>query len=261
MTTTHTDIALLDSGVGGLTILGAIQRILPQASTTYLLDNLAFPYGIKSDAELIERLKTVFDRLLTHTSPQVIVLACNSASTIALEALRSTFSVPIVGVVPAIKTAAEKSKTKTIGLLATPGTINRVYTQKLIDDFASDCHVIRIGSSELVHMAERKLQNQPIDLVQFSQLLQPFSHDTLDTVVLGCTHFPHLLDELKKQLSDNIQFIDSSEAVAKQTARVLKTVSGMPPTHRAILTREDPNLAAQLKGHSTYQITAVDQWR
>ncbi|HSC75508.1 MAG TPA: glutamate racemase, partial [Pseudomonadales bacterium] len=155
-------ILVFDSGVGGLAILRALQRStdLQHEPHQWLFcsDNAFFPYGTKKEDELIERVTDVLTALQDQHQPDIIVLACNTASTIALESVRARLSIPVVGVVPAIKPAARISQSRAIGILATPGTISRSYTQKLIDDFAADCHITRVGSSELVWMAEQYLR-------------------------------------------------------------------------------------------------------
>ena len=150
-------IVIFDSGVGGLSIYQEVVKKCPNHDYVFVSDNLAFPYGTKPEAELIERVVSVVKVVEEQYKPDLLVVACNTASTIALPSLRSRFNFPIVGVVPAIKPAAKLTKSKVIGLLATPGTIARSYTQSLIDDFAQDCTVVKVGSSKLVGMAEQKI--------------------------------------------------------------------------------------------------------
>ncbi len=213
-------ILVFDSGVGGLSIAAEIQQQHPHCSIIYASDNGAFPYGTKSEDELVERVGAVLTRLLADTPVDIIVIACNSASTLALPHIRNRFRQPIVGVVPAIKPAAELSRTGTIGLLATPGTIKRQYTQQLIHDFAPHNRVISIGSSELVELAEQKIRGKQPCRQALSAILEPFFSDTehppVDTIVLACTHFPLLKAELQDVIGASITWVDSGEAIARR---------------------------------------------
>ena len=253
-------ILIFDSGVGGLSVHAAVATRLPAESYVYACDNAAFPYGPKSEDELVERVHHVLDALIARFQPKLLVVACNTASTVALPHLRQHYSLPIVGVVPAIKPAAAISKNRVIGLLATPGTVRRTYTDQLIHDFASDCTIVRIGSAELVHIAERKLRRGMIDIEALRQLLAPFFEHTpaVDTVVLGCTHFPLLKDELQQASPQSVQWVDSGAAIAARVAHLLtgKTLADTPAAHIAAFTRHDseanalrPALHARGFGH------------
>jgi glutamate racemase len=222
------DTALLfDSGVGGLSIVEEIRLLLPQCRLTYVADNRHFPYGTLSEEALIERVTRLFPELIVRYRPDVIVIACNSASTLVLDRLRGITDTPIVGVVPAIKPAATRSRTHHIALLATPGTVQRGYTDKLIADFAQGCQVTRLGSNELVAQAERKLRNQPINLDVIAQILSPLrTSPNIDTIVLGCTHFPLLRAEIAQCLP-NIDLIDSGHAIARRTQFLLQNRTRM----------------------------------
>jgi glutamate racemase len=213
-------ILVFDSGVGGLSIVEAIKKINPYCQLTYASDNAQFPYGTKSASELTTRVEKVLKRLQEKVLADIIVIACNSASTLVLPTIRSNFLQPIIGVVPAIKPAAKITANNVVGLLATPGTIHRDYTKKLIKDFASHCKIISIGSSELVILAERKLQGKSLSLEVLSEIVAPF-HRTKnacrpDTIVLACTHFPLLKDELMSVLPHTIHWIDSGDAIGRR---------------------------------------------
>ncbi len=215
-------ILVFDSGVGGLSIAEAIQATLPHCNLAYASDNAAFPYGTKTEDELIQRVDRVLHELQSATGADIIVVACNTASTIALPKIRERFDIPIVGVVPAIKPAAQLSQTKVIGLLATPGTISRPYTHDLVREFASDCSVISLGSSELVYLAEEALRN-PIAMEsdvfrqQLHIILEPFRNQAqMDTVVLACTHFPLLRQPLEAALPQITYWVDSGDAIARR---------------------------------------------
>ncbi len=216
------NILVFDSGVGGLSVLREIQQRVPGCDLFYACDNEAFPYGIKEESELVTRVDAVLKKLDQQLQPDIVVVACNTASTVALPRIRAHFQHPVVGVVPAIKPAAECSTRKVIGLLGTPGTVQRQYTQQLIDDFASDCEVIRIGSSDLVVMAEEKLRGADVDKTALKAILQPFfEHPRLDTIVLACTHFPLLIDELQAIAPFPVNWVDSGEAIARRVAFLL----------------------------------------
>jgi glutamate racemase len=258
-------ILVFDSGVGGLSILQAIQSHpdIDAATHQWLFcsDNDYFPYGTKSEAELIARVRRVLRVLSAQYQPDIIVIACNTASTVALDAVRADLSVPIVGVVPAIKPAALLSESRSIGLLATPGTIARAYTQQLIDDFASDCAITRVGSTELVQLAENFLRHSTIDTNQLDQILAPLSdavkNRQLDTVVLACTHFPLLIDVLKQRLPDVKYWVDSGDAIARRVAWCLdKLLLSYPAAQHnvAIFTRQDASMTMLLPALSGLNI-------
>jgi len=222
--TTAARILVFDSGVGGLSILQEIRQQYPHCCFFYASDNAAFPYGTKTEDELLERVDIVLHRLQQTTQADIIVVACNTASTVALPRIRERFSQPVIGVVPAIKPAAVISQSKVIGVLATPGTVKREYTQQLITQFASDCEVISIGSSELVHLAEQKLRGETITQQQLEPIVQRLIHSpAIDTVVLACTHFPLLKEELKAVLPHIRYWVDSGEAIARRVGYWLET--------------------------------------
>ena len=212
---------IFDSGVGGLSILQEVRQLLPGLTVHYLMDNAAFPYGLKADGVLIQRVQDVCDTAVAELQPDLLVIACNTASTLTLPFLRQRLSIPVVGVVPAIKTAAAQPGCRRVGLLATPATVNRSYTDRLIAEFASHCDVVRFGSSELVRWAEEYLASgeQPEALYNH---LNPWlsGNNAPDHVVLGCTHFPLLRAELER-LWPQISWIDSGSAIARRVASLL----------------------------------------
>lgn len=231
---------VIDSGVGGLSVVKEISQHCPHLAITYLMDDGFFPYGTKTDEELKERLIRLCQAAIKAFSPRLIVIACNTASTLALEELRNQFKLPFVGVVPAIKVAAEQTKTGKIGLLATPATVTRNYIDNLIGDFASHCEVRKLGSDKLVTWAEQYLQGQ------IPTGLQPHLNDWLNQpvalshVVLGCTHFP-LLKPLLEQHWPNISWIDSGSAIAKRVQFLSKDIPHEPqPTARLFWTGNQP---------------------
>jgi glutamate racemase len=216
---------VFDSGVGGLSVFDCIAGILPDLRLLYVADNAYFPYGTKEEGALVARVQDLLAELAERLHPDLIVVACNTASTVALPAVRAALAVPIVGTVPAIKPAAQTSVTRVIGLLGTPGTVRRQYTKALIDEFAPDCTVLRHGSTDLVDLAERKLRGETIDTTAITRDLaglfgQP-GGERIDTVVLACTHFPLLADELAGSAPRHLRWIDSGAAIARRVASLL----------------------------------------
>ncbi len=215
-------VLVFDSGVGGLSVLAELRRQSGLRRFIYAADNGFFPYGEKEDQALVARVDAVIRQLVLRYAPDILVMACNTASTIVLPHIRSHLQLPVVGVVPAIKPAAALSKTKVIGLLATPATINRSYTQQLIDQFANGCRVIRVGRRELVGIAEAKLRGEKVDIAVLREILKPYREEVaVDVIVLGCTHFPLLKEELAEALGRDVIWQDSAMAVAQQTVRIL----------------------------------------
>jgi len=262
-------ILVFDSGVGGLSVLRAIARQTPGCELILLSDNAAFPYGTKPEPILIERVLQVMDTALPLLEPDLLVVACNTASTLALPSLRRRFSLPVVGVVPAIKPAAALSQTRVIGLLATPATVVRAYTHQLITDYAADCEVIPVGSSELVWLAEQKLRGEILDDAAIRSALSPlFDHPRateMDTLVLACTHFPLLNDEIAAHLPENVSLIDSGDAIARRVESLLgnieSTNNAVASAHRALFTRktvEQEQLRTALAGFGLTQLDILD---
>jgi glutamate racemase len=237
-------ILLFDSGMGGLTVARSVRHELPFAHLVYSADNAAFPYGAWEEQALVDRILIVMERLIARVEPDIVVIACNTASTIALSALRERFGVPFVGTVPAIKPAAQQTKSGIVGVLATPGTVKREYTQTLIQDFASHCRVELHGAPRLAEIAERKLKGVAVDLDELKAEIAPvFAEEhgrRTDVVVLGCTHYPLLVDEMAKVEPWVVRYIDPAPAIARRVADVLKDVLLVEPTkhvppHNAVL--------------------------
>jgi glutamate racemase len=220
-------ILIFDSGVGGLSISESLTERLPDAELVLLADNAYFPYGEMDEKLLISRVTDLLVQSADLFMPDCIVVACNTVSTVALEKIRDSLSIPIIGVVPAIKPAALMSESKVIGLLATPATINRPYTAELVNQFAGNCEVISMGSTRLVEMSEQQLRGDVIDEDELALILQPFliaAHQkNLDVIVLGCTHFPLLTELLRSILPTSINLVDSSAAIARQVEVILQT--------------------------------------
>lgn len=227
-------VLIFDSGVGGLSVLQEIRQRLPGAELHYLMDNAFFPYGIKPDDVLIQRIVNVCSQAVSELNPDMLVVACNTASTLALHHLRTVLPIPVVGTVPAIKVAAGQTSSGHIGLLATPATVNRPYTDQLIDDFAGHCQVHRFGSANLVQWAEDFLQTGTITPALKSHLAPWIdANPAMEHVVLGCTHFPLLRAELEEYWP-HIRWIDSGSAIARRVESLLggRGLEGFPgPLH------------------------------
>ena len=193
-------ILVFDSGLGGLTVLREIVRARPDAHYVYVADDAFFPYGHHGEEEIIARVVPLVGELIARHAPALVVIACNTASTLVMSHLRSTYSVPFVGTVPAIKPACASSKTKRVSVLGTKGTVKREYTRRLIDDFAQGCEVTLVGSAELASLAESALSGNDVSDQDIAAELAPCfvgnGADRTDTVVLACTHYPLLLDRL-----------------------------------------------------------------
>lgn len=212
-------VLIFDSGVGGLSVYREIEMRLPQLSYTYLFDNAAYPYGELDQQVLLQRVERLITGLVEQEGFDIVVIACNTASTIVLPTLRSKLSIPVVGVVPAIKPASSIAN-KAVGLIATPATITRQYTHDLIRSFSADKNVELLGSTRLVDMAEEKLRGRAIDLQELQNILSPLiSH--IDVAVLGCTHFPLIRDEIQQVLGKDVLLVDSGEAIARRVKSLL----------------------------------------
>lgn len=217
------NILVFDSGIGGISVYDEIRQKIPNANYIYLFDNEAFPYGDKSTDYLIGRVKSVIHKAISLFSIDIIVIACNTASTICLPSLRESLQIPIVGVVPAIKPATKVTKNKCIGLLATKATVQREYTRNLINEFAQGYNIELLGLSELALIAEQKLQGIAVNQQQLTLLMQPWLTLNVipDTIVLGCTHYPFIKPELAKTFP-LATFIDSGYAIATRVYNLLE---------------------------------------
>ena len=214
-------LLFFDSGVGGLSVLGPTRTLLPTAPIVYAADTAGFPYGTKSDTELAERLPALLGRLIERYRPRLVVIACNTASTIALDHVRAALDIPVVGTVPAIKPAAALSNSRVIGVLGTAATVRQPYVDDLATRFAADCTVIRHGSPELVAIAEAKLAGEVIDPAAIAAAVRPMLAGPrgaeIDTVVLACTHFPLIAEELALAMP-GVTFVDGGPGIARRIA-------------------------------------------
>lgn len=223
-------VLVFDSGVGGLSVFDAIAASGYALELDYAADNAWLPYGLKSDEDLRARVPALLTRLVEQWAPACVVVACNTASTIALDQTRAALSVPVVGVVPPIKPAAAQTKTGVIGLLATPATVRRPYTNDLIAKFAVDKIVVRFGSAALVEAAEQKLRGEPFDSAAITEAMSglfgaPGGAD-MDVVALACTHFPLLAQELSAAAPRDCVWLDSGAAIARRVADVISAQPG-----------------------------------
>ncbi|MGP8308988.1 glutamate racemase [Vibrio sp. YIC-376] len=212
-------VLVFDSGVGGLSVFKEIHRLLPQLDYLYLFDNQAYPYGELEQSVLISRVNQLVSALVDEYKVDIVVIACNTASTIVLPSLREKLSIPVVGVVPAIKPASLLAS-KGVGLIATPATVTRQYTHKLIRDYAQGKSVELLGSTRLVDIAEEKLRGKEVCISELESILEPL-RNKVDVAVLGCTHFPLIKEEIHQALGGNVTLVDSGEAIARRVKALL----------------------------------------
>lgn len=231
---------MFDSGVGGLSVSDSLLASPHDLVLDYVADNAWLPYGLKPDAALRERVPALLERVVAQWMPDAVIIACNTASTIALAEVRARLGVPVIGVVPPIKPAAEMTQTGTIGLLATPATVQRPYTDDLIARFAGDKRVVRFGSAALVHAAERKLRGEAADAQAVAEAMAGLfgaeGGSDIDVVALACTHFPLLRAELAAAAPRRVTWLDSGAAIARRVVDVLGSPPGMARMVRAAFT-------------------------
>lgn len=222
----NSPILLFDSGIGGLTVLAELRKLLPDAPIIYAADMAGLPYGAKTEAEVAARVCGLLGRMAERWQPRLICIACNTASTIALGMVRDVLEVPIVGTVPAIKPAAALTRTGTIGLLGTAATIRQTYVDDLERQFANGRCLIRHAAPDLVLAAEAKLRGEAPDPALFAAVVEGLrSHEGgegIDTIVLACTHFPLLIGELQAALGRDVRFVDGSQGIARRIASLLE---------------------------------------
>jgi len=259
-------LLFFDSGVGGLSVLAPARALLPHAPLVYAADSAGFPYGTKSEEEIAARVPALLGRLAERYRPRLIVIACNTASTIALTHVRAALDIPIVGTVPAIKPAAALSRTRAIGVLGTEATVRQPYVDDLAARFAADCTVIRHGSAELVRLAEAKLHGDAPDPARFRAVLdglfgQP-GGDRIDVIVNACTHFPLVEAELAAAAPHPVAFVDGGAGIARRIAHLTdgQDWPDTPPPGIAVFTRLDDAahmLAPALAGYGLGRVEAL----
>ena len=256
-------LLFFDSGVGGLSVLGELRKVLPDAPVIYAADNGGLPYGPKSEAEVAARVCGLLGRMSERYKPRLICIACNTASTIALGMVRDVLNVPIVGTVPAIKPAAEITRSGVIGLLGTQATIRQTFVDRLEAEFAADKRLLRFAAGELVGAAEAKLRGLPVDPAVYARAAaglrsQPGGAQ-IDTVVLACTHFPLLRADLQIAFGSDVQFVDGAAGIAR---RIVNLTRGQPFARAvpdlAVLTRQDDTAGGLAQTFARYGLERIE---
>jgi glutamate racemase len=249
-----TRLLVFDSGIGGLSVARAIRRVLPGADIVYVADDAGFPYGDWEDQALLRHVVALIDGLIARFAPDAVVIACNTASTLVLPPLRARHAIPFVGTVPAIKPAAERTRSGLVSVLATFGTMQRDYTRALIDSFARRCHVRLVGSANLAPLAEAHMRGEAIaDADIWSEIEPAFMEregKRTDMIVLACTHYPLLIERFERLEPWPVEWIDPAPAIARRVvALVGDAVAAAPAGGEAYLTSGKdwaPALAARL---------------
>lgn len=251
---TERPILMFDSGVGGLTVLREARVLMPDRRFVYIADDAAFPYGDWEEPALNERIISLFGEVLEKYNPAISIIPCNTASTLSLENLRVAYpDMPFVGTVPAIKPAAERTRSGLVSVLATPGTVKRQYTRDLIGKWAQKCHVRLVGSTQLARLAEIYMRDGFVDEEAVRAEIAPcfveMDGKRTDIVVLACTHYPFLVNRMRKTAPWPVDWVDSGEAIARRAQSLLKEIdAGTPgPTGElrdiAIFTSGKPDFA------------------
>ncbi len=247
-------ILVFDSGLGGLTVLREIVKGRPDAHYAYVADDAFFPYGHHGEDEIIARVVPLIGELILTHAPDLVVIACNTASTLVMSHLRERYKVPFVGTVPAIKPACARSQTRRVSVLGTKGTVKREYTRALIRDFAQGCDVTLVGSGELASLAEAALSGVEVaDAAIAAELAPCFVGDRddpaarTDTVVLACTHYPLLMDRLAALAPWPVDWIDPAPAIARRVVDLLGPAATQPDSAGAemIFTSGRPHLPSR----------------
>lgn len=227
-------ILVFDSGLGGLTVLGRTTRACPGGHIVYAADDAGFPYGRLSEDELVTRVLAVMERLVARFHPDLAVIACNTASTLVLPALRARFAIPFVGTVPAIKPAAAATRSGLISVLATPGTVARDYTRELIETYAASHRVTLVGATRLAGLAEQALKGEAVDDAVLAAEIAPCFVEAegrrTDVVTLSCTHYPLLLERMKRLAPWPVEWIDPAPAIARRVSDLLPAAKGFSLT-------------------------------
>lgn len=237
-TASHPDVAptilVFDSGVGGLSVFREVAKARPDARLVYAADDAAFPYGALTDDVMLERVGHVVDRLIADVSPDLVVIACNTISTLALPSLRARHALPFIGTVPAIKPACMASRTKRVSVLATPGTVRRDYTAGLVREFAQGCDVALVPSDRLAGLAEAAISGDPVDdediLAEIAPCFVSAGGRRTDTVVLACTHYPLLVDRFERLAPWPVTWIDPAPAIARRVTQLIGPAVAPPDT-------------------------------
>jgi glutamate racemase len=260
-------ILVFDSGLGGLTVFREVVKARPDAHYLYVADDAFFPYSSHGEAELVARILALMGDLIERQRPDLIIIACNTASTLVLPHLRARFAVPFIGTVPAIKPACAASVTKRVSVLGTEATVSREYTRALIRDFANGSDVTLVGSARLAGYAEAELQGTPVDdpsvMREIASCFVDKDGRRTDTVVLACTHFPLLLDRLDRLAPWPVTFLDPAPAIARRMTDLIGTGArseAPAPARIAFTSGRLPyaTLAAALAGFGLAAATGID---
>ena len=224
-------ILVFDSGIGGLTVLREARLLMPERGFIYVADDAGFPYGGWEEGPLKARIVALFGDLLERFDPEAVIVACNTAFTLAGADLRLAFpEMRFIGTVPAIKPAAERTRSGLVSVLATPGTVKRAYTRDLIQSFASQCHVRLVGSENLARMAEAYIRGESLDdaavLAEIAPCFVEKDGARTDIVVLACTHYPFLANVFRRLAPWPVDWLDPAEAIARQARRLVPLVDG-----------------------------------
>jgi glutamate racemase len=255
---TPVKILIFDSGVGGLTVYREVAAARPDATYVYVADDAGFPYGSRAEAALIARVIDVVGEAIAEHAPDLVVVACNTASTLALAELRARFAVPFVGTVPAIKPACAQSRSKRIAVLGTQATVNREYTLALIREFAAGCDVVLVGSPRLASFAEDELSGTPVGNTAIKAEIAGCFVEAggwrTDTVVLACTHYPLLIKRFKAVAPWPVDWLDPSPAIARRVADLLRdrAPGSPPPPPRIVFTSSREPTPALAKALADY---------
>jgi len=226
-------ILVFDSGLGGLSVLGEIVKRQPAADVIYIADDAAFPYGAWDEIALVRHIVALMGVLIDDHLPDLVVIACNTASTLVLPPLRARYSVPFVGTVPAIKPAAKATQTGLVSVLATPGTVTRDYTRQLVDAHAARISVTLVGAGQLATLTEARVRGEAIDpsvvRAEISPCFVEQDGARTDVIVLGCTHYPLILDLLVDAAPWPVDWIDGAAGIGRRVDALLASRDGPPP--------------------------------
>ncbi|MBD7990057.1 glutamate racemase [Ochrobactrum quorumnocens] len=245
-------ILVFDSGIGGLTVLREARVLMPDRRFVYIADDAGFPYGGWEEEALRARIVELFGKFIAEHNPEIAVIACNTASTLVLDDLRRAYpDVPFVGTVPAIKPAAERTSSRLVSVLATPGTVKRAYTRDLIQSFATQCHVRLVGADRLAAVAEAHIRGEEIDEALVIEQITPCfvekDGERTDIVVLACTHYPFLANVFRRLAPWPVDWLDPAEAIARRTVSLLPSREINKELHHhndlAVFTSQKPDYA------------------
>lgn len=254
MTTTELKpILVFDSGIGGLTVLREARVLMPERHFIYVADDAGFPYGGWEEAALTAHVISLFGKLLAEHDPEICIIACNTAFTLVGADLRAAFpQMRFVGTVPAIKPAAERTRSGLVSVLATPGTVRRAYTRDLIQSFASQCHVRLVGSENLARMAEAYIRGEPVEdaavLAEIEQCFMEKQGRKTDIVVLACTHYPFMANVFRRLAPWPVDWLDPAEAIARRARSLVPAPDGFEPLYGidpAIFTSGNPDFTTR----------------